>query len=188
MPGSGPKRQSVIVHRPWQIRTGGDISLSLSPSPPRHRSETGSGMSTHAPPFVITQYYRCLKPSCPATKCFATALLFFPFAVSPAPPLCTHTYSYTLKYPRNCIIERHSRSPMDHHKAHNPSHFVSFCFPPSAQEIIMDFIFPFSSCFPLSWSTPQANDHQACPRSNTCWSTGLRAAANQLEWWIWSAW
>lgn len=32
----------------------------------------------------------------------------FPFAVSSAPPPSAHTHSYTLKYPRNCIIERHS--------------------------------------------------------------------------------
>lgn len=29
----GPRRQSVIVHQPWQIGTGGDISLALSPAP-----------------------------------------------------------------------------------------------------------------------------------------------------------
>lgn len=106
MPGSGPERQSVIVHRPWQIRTGGDISLSLSPSPPRHRSETGSGTSTHAPPFFITTV--AWSPVARQPNVLPLRFYFFPFAVSPAPPPSAHTHSYTLKYPRNCIIERHS--------------------------------------------------------------------------------
>lgn len=95
-------------------------------APPRHHSETRSGKSSHAPPFFITQYYRCLKPCCLATKCFSTALLFWPLSVCPPPPPSAHTHSYTLKYPRNCITEMHSRSPMDHHKAHNTSHFLCF--------------------------------------------------------------
>lgn len=47
--------------------------------------------------------------------------------------------------------------------------------------------FIFFSPFPLSWSTPQAIDHQACPTSHACWSTGLSAVANQREWWIGAA-
>lgn len=109
----GPRRQSVIVHQPWQIGTGGDIFWALSPSPPQHHSETGSRTSSHAPPFLITRYKRCLKPSCLATKCFG-AVLYFGFAVSLTPLPATPAHSYTLEYLRNCITEMCSIAQTDH--------------------------------------------------------------------------
>lgn len=166
--GQAPRDKVSLFNGPDKSGQVETFLCLLSPSPPRHRSETGSGTSSHAPPFFITQSYRCLKPSCLATKCFfSTAPLFCPFTVSPAPPPSINTHSHTHKNPRNCIIERQ----LDHHKAHNNSHFVFLLLPSLCKRdyhLYRHYRLPISSCFSLFWSTPQANDRQACPCSNTC--------------------
>lgn len=175
----GPRRQSVIVHQPWHIGTGGDISLALSPSPPQHRSETGSRTSSHAPQFLITQYKRCLKPSFLATKCFG-AVLYFGFAVSLTPLPATPTHSYRLKYPRNCITELFSNSQMDLH-CHSCISSVLLLF----AEYILNLCHFFStaapvpSFFPLTELTHPSLMDTARHSRSTSIQTGFQPIATQ---------
>lgn len=72
-----------------------------------------------------------LEAQLPGNQMFFFPLhLYLALSLSPLHPHPLYTLFQTLKYPRNCIIERHSRSPTDHHKAHNNSNFV-FLLPPS---------------------------------------------------------
>lgn len=118
-----------------------------------HHPETGSEKLSHAPPFFITQYYRCLKSCCQATKCFGAVLLFWPFSSVSVPHphpfahACTHPHAHIHTHsgiPGITSLKCIQDLPWIITRPLIPPNFSFSCFPPSAKQIITD-----SNCLSL---------------------------------------